>query len=367
MKLRSWAVRALAGVAVLGLGLGLAGCGGDNKDAGAGGTAAASAETTLNFGYVTTPQSTTGLAMQDFADEIAADSGGKLAINLLSTYGGGNDLTLLDDISGGTVDGGTVSSAVWEGKGIPSFDALQMPFLITNYAVEAAVLNSPIAAEMLKGTEKLGLTGLAISESGLRMPVANGPCLKNPDGFKGIKIRSVQSPLLIDSLSSLGANSIPLPLSDVYLALKQGTVDALEANLSLIFTEKFYEVSKCITGNVNLWPFPTVLTINTQKWDSLSAEQQGWITDAAATIDDQSITILTNPASTLVADLCATGIKFGMASKADSAALRTAVDSVYALFTASEPTGGFVTAIEKIKAETPLPPAPKPYPAGCAE
>jgi len=359
MKLRSWAARTLAGVAVLGLGLGLAACGGS--------TGAASAETTLSFGYVTTPQHPYGLALQAFADKVKADSGGKLAIKLLPSYGGGNDLTLLDDISGGTVDGGTVSTAVWGGKGVTSFQALQMPFLITNYAVEGAVLNSPIATDMLKGTKKLGLTGLAIHEGGLRKPVSNGPCLKSPADFKGIKIRSVESPVLVDGLSALGANPTPLPLSDVYLALKQGTVDALEANLGLIYTQKFYEVTKCITGNVNLWPFPTVLNMNTKKWDSLSTEQKGWIKDAAATIDDKSIAILTNPASTLVADLCATGIKFGTATKEDSTALRTAVDSVYTKYTANEPTRGFVAAIEKIKAKTPLPPAPKPYPAGCAE
>lgn len=366
MKLRSWAVRALAGVAVLGLGLGLAACG-SSSSSGAASTAAPKAETTLNIGYVTTPQHPYGLALQAFADQVKSDSGGKLAIKLISTYGGGNDLTLLDDVSGGTVDGGSISSAVWDGKGVTSFEALQLPFLITNYGVEAAVLNSPIEAEMLKGTAKVGITGLAIHEGGLRKPLSAGACLKSPADFKGVKIRSVESPVLVDGLKALGANPTPLPLSDVYLALKQGTVNAMEANLGLVFTQKFYEVSKCITGNVNLWPFPTVLGINTDKWNSLSAEQQGWLTAAAAKIDDTSISILTNPASTLVADLCKAGLKFGTASKSDTAALRTAVDPVYAKYTASEPTGGFVTAIEKIKAATPLPPAPKPYPAGCAE
>ena len=112
---------------------------------------------------------------------------------------------------------------------------------------------------MLEGTAKLGITGLAIHEGGLRKPVANGACLLNPADFKGVKIRSVESPVLVDSLSALGANPTPLPLSDVYLALKKGTVDALEANLGLIYTQKLYEVTKCISGNVNLWPFPTVL------------------------------------------------------------------------------------------------------------
>ena len=365
MKLRSWAVRALGGVAVLGVGLGLAACGDSNSSSAS--TAAPAAETTLNFGYVTKPEHPYGLALQVFADKITADSGGKLAINLLPVYGGGDDLVLLDDISGGTVDGGSVSAAVWGGKDVHDFEALQMPFLINGYGTEAAVLNSPIATDMLKGTAKLGITGLAIHEGGLRKPLNNGACLKNPGDFKGVKIRSVPSPVLVDGLTALGGNPVALPLSDVYLALKQGTVDAMEANLGLVFTQKFYEVTKCITANVNLWPFPAVLTINTDKWDSLSAEEQGWITDAAAKIDDESIAILTNPASTLVADLCATGLKFGVATPADQTALRTAVDSVYKKYTATEPTGGFVAAIEKIKAGLPAPPAPKPLPAGCAE
>ena len=71
--MRSWAVRALAGVAVIGLGLGLAACG-DDDDSSASSTAASSAETTLNFGYVTTAQHPYGLALQAFADKVAKDS-----------------------------------------------------------------------------------------------------------------------------------------------------------------------------------------------------------------------------------------------------------------------------------------------------
>lgn len=366
MNVRSRGVRALAAVAVIGLGLGLAACGDDDDDAGAT-TGGSSAETTLNIGYVTTAQHPYGLALQAFADKVAADSGGKLAINLLPTYGGGNDLTLIDDISGGTVDGGSVSSAVWDGKGVPEFEALQMPFLITNGAVLSAVYNSPVATDMLVGTDKLGIHGLAIHEGGFRKPLSKGACLKTPADFDGVKIRSVESPVLVDGLTALGANPTPLPLSDVYLALKEGTVTAMEANLGLTFTQKFYEVADCTTLNVNLWPFPTVLGINQDRWDSLSAEEQGYLEGAAAEIDDESIAIITNPDSPLIPDLCAAGHKFGVATPENQAALRTAVDSVYDKYTANEPTAGFVAAIEQIKADTPPPPAPAPLPDGCAE
>lgn len=366
MKLRSWAVRGLAVAAVLGLGLGLAACGSDSKSGAAGSTDGGSAETTLNVGYVTTPQHPYGVALQEWADKVKADSDGKLQIHLIPTYGGGNDLTLLDDVAGGTVDGGSISSAIWDGKGVTSFEALQMPFLITNYAVESAVLSSPIQADMLKGTEKLGLTGLAIHEGGLRKPLSNSTCLTSPATFKGVKMRTAEAPVLVDGLRALGANPTPLPLSDVYLALKQGTVDALEGNLGLVYTQKFYEVAKCITGNVNLWPFPTVLVMNTDRFNSLSSEDQDVLKTASADLAGDSLKILTDPTSTLIGDLCKAGMKFGTATPADLTALRAAVEPVYAKYTADATTGDFVKAIEKIKAETPPPPAPKPYPAGCA-
>lgn len=369
MNKRSWAVRAIAGVAVLGLGLGLAACGSSSSSSAAGGSTSggAAAETTLTVGYVTTPQHPYGLALQSFADQVAKDSGGKLAIKLVPTYAGGNDLTLLDDISGGTVDGGSVSAAVWDTKGVKDFEALQMPFLINSYALEGAVLNSPIQAEMLKGTSKVGITGVAIHEGGLRKPLSTGACLKTPADFKGKKMRVPPAPLLSDSIQALGATPTPTALADVYLALKQGTVDGMEANLGLVYTQKFYEVTKCMTGNVNFWPFPTVLGFNTSKWDSLSAEQQGWINGAAAQIDDTSLAILTNPKSTLVADLCKTGLKFGTATPDNLTALRNAENGVYSKYTASDPTKSFVSQIDALKAKQPAPPAPKPYPAGCTE
>ena len=103
--------------------------------------------------------------------------------------------------------------------------------------------------------------------------------------------------MLADGLSALGANADPLPLPDVYQALQTGTVDGVEANLPLIYLSKWYEVAKYVTGNVNLWPFPTVLAINKAKFDSLTSDQQAALTSAASGITDFSIEIFTSPAA----------------------------------------------------------------------
>ena len=325
------------------------------------------AEKTIKVGYVTSPTHPYGKALQRFADRVDKYSSGRLRIELVPTYAGGDDIQLLNDMRDGTkgsITAGSVSAAVWELEGVDSFEALQMPFLVNNYALESAVLSSPIATQMLKGTKAIELTGIAIHEGGIRKPASASSCLLSPSDFAGVKVRSVESPLLTTSLFALGAKPVLLPLSDVYLGLTQKVVHAIEANLGLVYTQKLYEVLTCMSGNVNLWPFPTVLAMNTRAWNRLTDNQEKWIRAAAKDLSSDSLAILTDPASTLVGDLCTAGLKFGVASPAQIAALRAAVQPVYDEYERKQPTGSLIKQIEALKASIP-PPAPKPFPAGC--
>jgi TRAP-type C4-dicarboxylate transport system substrate-binding protein len=148
--------------------------------------------------------------------------------------------------------------------------------------------------------------------------------------------------------------------------MQNHTVDGMEANLGLIQTYKLYEVAKYVTANVNLWPFPTVLIMNKAKFDSLSADQQKAITDAAALVPDFSITIFTNPTGpNLVTTLCDEGLKFAVAKPEDVAAMVAATEPVYAQFEGNADTKRFVTEIKALKAKQPPAAAPAPLPAGC--
>ena len=129
------------------------------------------------------------------------------------------------------------------------------------------------------------IVALAIHEGGLRKPFGKQQLASLAD-FKGKTIRAPQSQVLSEGFKALGANVEPLPLPDVYQALQNGTVDGVEANLPLIYTQKWYEQAKFVTGNVNFWPFPTVLVINKAIYDGLTPTQQNGPDDAAANITE---------------------------------------------------------------------------------
>ena len=220
----------------------------------------------------------------------------------------------------------TVSSAIWDTAGITAFQALQVPFLITNYPLAAAVEGGPIGQAMLASanTEAGDVVALAIHEGGLRKPLGKEPLASVAD-FKGKTIRAPQSQVPVRGLqgdrrerrAAAAARGLPGPA-------RTGPWTAPRPTLALIYTQKWYEQAKYVTGNLNFWPFPTVLVINKAVYDGLTAAQQTALTDAAANITASSIKIFTTPGSTVAQDLVNCGIKYVTATQADITALTNA-------------------------------------------
>lgn len=367
MRGRSRSVIAL--LAVAGLSVGLAACGGsDNTAATTDGAGAAPA--TLRLGYVTTAQHPYGIAVTAFKSEVEAATNGAVSVELIPSYTGG-DSKLLDDVAAGTVEMAAVSTATWDTKGVNVFQALQAPFLITNYGFDQSIIGGPVGTAMLEsenGPKKLGLVGLGILEGGLRKPLGAKVALKSPADFKGKKIRAPQSKVLSAALTALGAEAVPLPVGDVFTALQNGTVDGMEANLGLISTNKYNEVAKFVTQDVNLWPFPAAVVINQAQFDKLSAEQKSAIQAAGKNLAANSINVFLNPApdaTNFVADLCTKGLTFAFAGPDNQKALAEATKPAYDEISKDSEVADFIKQIQDAKASAPAPPKPPDLPAGC--
>jgi len=325
---------------------------------------------TLRIGYVTTPQHPYGLAIQKYKEEVEAASEGNITINTLPGASQGNDVTLLDDVSGGSIEMAGVSAAVFDNKDVNVFQPLMAPFVIDNYALSEKVLGGDIGQAMLdsdNGVSKLSLVGLGILEGGLRKPVGRDTALTSVANFKGKKIRAPASKIMVDTLKALGAEPVSMPLGDVAPALQNGTVDGLEANYGLIVTQKFYEGAKYVTADVTLWPFPAVVVINKSQWDKLSEGQQTILQDAGKNLAKNSVESFTNPApgaTNFVQVLCDEGMTFASAGEANRTALANAAGPALEALKKDSEEAGFLQQIQDLKASTEAP-APAALPAGC--
>jgi TRAP-type transport system periplasmic protein len=355
---RSWAWRLAAVAAAGALALGLVACGGDD-DSGAASDTSGGGGTALDVAYVTTQQHPYGIAVDAFAKEVNAS--GQITVNPQPAYPQAEG-QLLADVRSGVVPMATVSSAIWDTAGVTAFQALQAPFLITNYSLEGAVITGDIGKSMMQSadSEAGDIHVLAIHEGGLRKPFGKTP-LVTLANWKGKTIRAPQSQVLADGLKALGANVDPLPLPDVTQALQSGTIDGVEANLPLIYTQQWYEQAKNVTGNVNLWPFPTVLVINKAVWDGLSSDQQNVLTTAGGNIGPASLKIFTTPGSTVAQDLVNCGVKYLSATDADKTQLTNAAKT--AIQSLAPESQDYVTQIQDLAKTLPAPPAPPALPS----
>lgn len=130
----------------------------------------------------------------------------------------------------------------------PAYSILNLPYLFIDKAHHHTVLQGDIGQEMLDMLSKHNLQGLNFYSAGFRnifykFP-AGKPCADTQQGFGGLKIRVMESPVMISSINAMGASATPIPFSELYQALKTGVVDGAE-NSAKVFVSYNYQETGC--------------------------------------------------------------------------------------------------------------------------
>ena len=83
----------------------------------------------------------------------------------------------------------------------------------------------------------------------------------------------MENPVHMATFKALGANPTPISFGELYTALQQGTVDAQENPIALVYTSKFYEVQKYYTLDGHVYAATAVL-INNDFFNKLPSDLQ---------------------------------------------------------------------------------------------
>jgi len=103
------------------------------------------------------------------------------------------------------------------------------------------VFNSGIVQKLAVNAERMGLLALGGFSEPYMQVTAKKP-IRTPEDIRGLKIRVMNSPILIATYQGLGANPTPIPFSEVYSSLQVGVVDAQENPFDIINEMAYYEV-----------------------------------------------------------------------------------------------------------------------------
>jgi C4-dicarboxylate-binding protein DctP len=154
-----------------------------------------------------------------------------------------------------------------------------LPFLFPTKEACYQVLDGPVGDRLLGLLESKGLKGVSFWESGFKQMTANKP-LRKPEDFAGLKVRVMESPILIAQYKQVKANPVPIDFAETYNALQQGVVDAQENPLVSIVNMKFYEVQK-YTMLSNHGFLGYAFLFSKKVWDGLPADIQKIMRDTA--------------------------------------------------------------------------------------
>lgn len=233
----------------------------------------------LKFGHIFTPTSAMHLSTQLAADLIEVRSKGKLKLQIFPGAQLGGMLDEIEGVKMGTQD----LTMVWGiDRYCPEFSLFNYPFVFQDEKHLHKVCMGDLGREYIHKNmlERHGIRIIGMIYHGVRMLTTDAKHpVKTPADIKGVRLRTPDITAWIKSWQSVGAEVTAFPWGELYMALKQGVVEAQENPLASIRSMKFYEVQKNIvlTGHIIDYPF---VMINNKKFQGLDKELQDILVQA---------------------------------------------------------------------------------------
>lgn len=226
----------------------------------------------LKFAHVYEPGTPYNQAALWVADELKKQSNGRFEVKVFPSSQLGNEETITEGLQIGSIDF-AFTGPTFLGQFYPPMSISEAPFVWRNYEHWKMYQSSDVFKEVSEGYfQKTGNKVLSIIYFGVRQVTSNKP-IKTPADMQGMKIRVANATLWKIFPEAIGAKPTPIAFAEVYLALQQGVVDGQENPITIIDSNKFYEVQKYVnlTGHITS---SIVGMVGAPLWKSLSAQDK---------------------------------------------------------------------------------------------
>jgi len=238
------------------------------------------AKTKLKLASVTPTNHAYNEGAREFARLVNEGSNGEVEITV---YPGGQlgkgERELVEGMQAGIIDIAVTSTGPLANFS-PDMGVVDLPFLFLSNEHVDKVLDGSIGRQLLNGLETANLKGLAFMENGFRNFTNSSRPLEKPEDLKGLKFRTMENPVHLASVRSIGAQAVPMSWGEVYTSLQTGVIDGQENPVAIIWVNKMSEVQKYLSLTGHFYS-PAPLTMSLKKFNSLTPEHQALFMDAA--------------------------------------------------------------------------------------
>lgn len=212
-------------------------------------------EKIIRMAYVSGPTVLLHEAAERFAARVAERSGGQLRVKLYPGGQLGDDRETVEGLKLRSIDM-TVMGCALIGWYAPEYGLVEAPFVWRDYEHIDRVWRGEIG-EDLRDTmrDRAGVEMLHLWYRGPRYLTTTSRKIRTPEDLRGLKLRVPELEVYLKSWQTFGANTTPLPFTDMFMALKLGVVEGQENPLATIYGNNLHEVQKYIMETQHLIGF----------------------------------------------------------------------------------------------------------------
>ena len=227
---------------------------------------------TLNFALEVDTRHPYTRAAEMMRQRASALSNGRLDVQLFPSAQLGGSREMVEGMQVGTVEMAMPTAAVTS-RVVKELEVLDLPFLFRDFVHLHAYLDGPGGVEMRAAALRRGIRIFGFYTGGTRGVYARKP-LRGMEDLKGLKVRTLEAPIVTATWRALGAIPTPIPFPEVYSALQAGVVDAGEGNIVTYRTSKLDEVAPHVL-HIRYLITVVLVAIAEPRWQALPADLRG--------------------------------------------------------------------------------------------
>lgn len=214
------------------------------------------------------------VAVQHMGEKLSAATDGRLDIKTFPGGVLGDEKQVIEQAQIGAIDIIRVSMTPVAAI-LPEINVFTLPYIFRDEDHMHKVLDGMIGKEIgdrLSASSKSRLIFLGWMDAGTRNLITKAPVTKAED-LKGMKIRVQGSPIALDTLKAMGANSVAMGVSEVFSGMQTGVIDGTENNPPTFVAHNYLPVVKNYTWSKH-FIIPELFLFSKAKWDKLKKEDQ---------------------------------------------------------------------------------------------
>lgn len=238
---------------------------------------------TIKFAHDAPVASPHNITVDYFKKLVEERSKGRIVVENYPLQQLGSAREMIEGCQMGNIEMTMVPTARYGGFHEP-ITIIDMPFLFPTEDSVMKLFKSSIAREILDPLEKIGIKALAFYPSSFKN-FTNNYKITKPEDFKGLRIRTMESPIIMAYYKAWGANPVPLDPAELYNALQQGVVDGQENPFLSIAEFKVFEVQKYMAISKHSY-LEYVCAASKKWWDTLDSDAKKIISDAVLECQD---------------------------------------------------------------------------------